>query len=86
MIHLCNLVHVHVNEQKFMFQIGTVIPMLLTNAFHLSNLLLVFVITLFPPVAQTLLHFLHIKKNTQPAIPEITSWLVCLYNFYPLIV
>ena len=24
-------------------------------------------------------------KNTQPAIPKITSWLVCVYDFYPLI-
>ena len=49
--HLCDLVHTYVDELKFMFQIGTVIfPMLLTNAFHFTNLFLVFVITLFPSV------------------------------------
>ena len=35
---------------KVMFQIGTIIPMVLTNAFQLTNLFLVFVITLFPAV------------------------------------
>ena len=49
--HLCDLVHTYVDELKFMFQIGTVIfPMLLTNAFHFTNLFLIFVITLFPSV------------------------------------
>ena len=24
-------------------------------------------------------------KNTQPAIPKIILWLVCVYDFYPLI-
>ena len=48
---LCDLVHTYVGELKFIFQIGTVIfPMLLTNAFHFTNLFLVFVITLFPSV------------------------------------
>ena len=23
--------------------------------------------------------------NTQPAIPKITPWLVCMYDYYPLI-
>ena len=71
--HLCDLVHTHVNELKFMFQIGTVVfPMLLTNTFHFTNLFLIFVITLFLSVTEMLLYFLHIR-NTQPAICQITS-------------
>ena len=46
-MHLCNLICAYVNEQKLMFQIGTLIPMLLTKAFQSTNLFLVFVITLF---------------------------------------
>ena len=71
--HFCDLVHTHVNELKFMFQIGTVVfPMLLTNAFHFTNLFLIFVLTLFLSVTEMLLYFLQIK-NTQPAIRQITS-------------
>ena len=50
MIHFSHLICAHVNEQKFMFQIGPIIPMVLTNALHSTNLFLVFVITLFPAV------------------------------------
>ena len=32
----------HVNEEKFLFQIGTVIPIVLTNAFHSTDLFFVF--------------------------------------------
>ena len=61
------------NELKFMFQIGSVVfPMLLANAFHFTNLFLIFVITLFLSVTEMLLYFLHIR-NTQPAIRQITS-------------
>ena len=39
-----------VSEQKFMFQIGIILPMVLTNAFHSTNLFLEFIITLYPAV------------------------------------
>ena len=58
-------------RKKFMFQIGTIIPMVVTNAFQSSNIFLVFVFTLFPAVMQMLLHFLYIK-HAQLAIPYIT--------------
>ena len=44
------MIHAHVSEQKFMFQIGIILPMVLTNAFHSTNLFLVFIITLSPAV------------------------------------
>ena len=50
MIYLCNFIHAHVNEQEVVFQIGTVIPMVLTNTLYSTNLFLIFVITLFPAV------------------------------------
>ena len=54
-----------------MFQIGTIIPMALTNVFQSFNLFLVFVSTLFPAVIMNVALFSDIK-HTQPAIPYIT--------------
>ena len=49
-LHLCNLIHAYVNEKKIKCQIGTIIPMVFSKAFHYNSLFLVFVITLFPAV------------------------------------
>ena len=46
-IHDCDLICAYVNDQKFLFHIGTIIPMLLTKALQSTNLFLVFVIPLF---------------------------------------
>ena len=61
------MIHAHVSEQKFMFQIGIILPMVLTNAFHSTNLFLVFITTLFPVVNIALFsayktHKLHFLK------------------------
>ena len=44
----CNMICNHVNEEKVIFQIGTIIPIVLTNAFHLTDLFFVYFISLFP--------------------------------------
>ena len=36
-VHLCHFISAYVNEQKFMFQIGTIIPMVSTNTFQSSK-------------------------------------------------
>ena len=64
MIYLCNLVHAHVNEQKFMCQIDTVIPTVLTNAFHSTNLFLVFVLATHSQQLCKFFFFSAYKKHT----------------------
>ena len=50
LINLCNTICNQVNEEKFMFQIGSIIPIVLTNGFHSTDLFFVFFISLFPAV------------------------------------
>ena len=64
MVHLCHFICAYVNDQKFMFQIGTIIPMALTNVFQSFNLFLVFVFTLFPAVIVNVAPFSAYKTHT----------------------
>ena len=54
----------YVNDQNFLFQIGTIIPMVLTNVFQSFNLFLIFVFTLFPAVIMNVAPFSAYKTHT----------------------
>ena len=60
-------------EQKFIFQIGTLNPKVLTNAFHSTNLFFVF--AMFPPTAWV--HFMHRSTPTT----HVSSFANLCYQF-----
>ena len=62
-----------------MFQIGTITPMVLTNAFLSFNLFLIFVLTLFSAVTVNVAPFSAYKTHN---LQFFTLLKVCMYDFY----